>query len=122
MRKLEKLGIVAFKSIREQTLELGALNVLIGANGAGKSNLVQAFRFLREIRMQNLARYSVERGADALLYRGRKVSSSMGFYVEFGEGAFGNAYRINLIPTDENTLVVNEETAYFHDRKKYPQP
>jgi len=122
MRKLEKLGIVAFKSIREQTLELGALNVLIGANGAGKSNLVQAFQFLREIRMQSLARYSLERGADALLFRGRKISSSMALYVQFGEGDVGNAYRIRLIPTDENTLVVDEETALFHDRKKYSRP
>jgi len=122
MRKLEKLGIASFKSIREQTLELGALNVLIGANGAGKSNLIQAFRFLREIRMQNLARYSLERGADSLLFRGRKVSSSMGFFVEFGEEESGNGYRISLIPTDENTLAVNEETAYFHARKKYPTP
>lgn len=120
MRKLEKLGIVAFKSIREQTLELGALNVLIGANGSGKSNLVQAFQFLREIRVQNLARYSLERGADALLFRGPKVSSAMGFYMEFGEGDIGNAYRIKLIPTDENTLVVDDETAYFHDRRQYP--
>lgn len=120
MRKLEKMGIVAFKSIREQTLDLGALNVLIGANGAGKSNLVQAFQFLREIRMQNLARYSLERGADALLFRGRKVSQSMGLYVQFGEGDIGNAYRVRLIPTDENTLAVDEETVYYHRRKRYP--
>jgi predicted ATPase len=121
MRRLEKLSIAAFKSIREQTLELGPLNVLIGANGAGKSNLVQAFKFLREIRMQNLARYSLERGADALLFRGRKVSQSMEFYLEFGEEELGNAYRINLIPTDENTLAVSGETAYFHDRKQHPR-
>ena len=55
MRKLEKLTIPGFKSIREQVLELGALNVFIGSNGAGKSNLVEVFRFLREIVNQNLA-------------------------------------------------------------------
>ena len=49
MRTLEKLTIKNFKSIREQTLALGRLNVLIGANGSGKSNLIEAFRFLREI-------------------------------------------------------------------------
>jgi len=36
MRTLEKLTIKNFKSIREQTLELGRLNVFIGGNGAGK--------------------------------------------------------------------------------------
>src|SRR6266478_1165542 len=57
MRTLEKLTIKNFKSIREQTLALGRLNVFIGGNGAGKSNLIEAFRFLREIVNQNLAGY-----------------------------------------------------------------
>jgi predicted ATPase len=121
MRKLEKLQIQNFKSIRDQTLELGALNVLIGANGAGKSNLVQAFRFLREIATRNLARYSLERGADALLFRGRKFSSSMEFQIQFGEGYYSNSYHIRLIPTDENTLAVESETAFFHNRIRHPK-
>ncbi len=36
MRTLENLTIKGFKSIREQTLELGSLNVFIGGNGAGE--------------------------------------------------------------------------------------
>ncbi|NMA46012.1 MAG: AAA family ATPase [Lentisphaerae bacterium] len=115
MRKLEKLEIENFKSIRRQTLELGDLNVLIGANGAGKSNLMQVFRLLREIRMQNLARYSLERGAEALLYRGRKVSPAMRLAVEFGEKGRRDGYRLALIPTDENTLAVDRGTVYAHD-------
>jgi len=58
MRTLEKLTIKSFKSIREQTLALGRLNVFIGGNGAGKSNLIEVFRFLREIVNQNLADYT----------------------------------------------------------------
>ena len=45
-----------FKSIREMDLELRPLNVLIGANGAGKSNLISFFRMLNEMtggRLQN---------------------------------------------------------------------
>jgi prepilin-type N-terminal cleavage/methylation domain-containing protein len=87
MRTLEKLTINNFKSIREQTLELGELNVFIGGNGAGKSNLIQVFRFLREIVKQNLAGYvGIKGGADTLLYFGRKRSPTMSFRLEFGEG------------------------------------
>jgi predicted ATPase len=43
---LERLSITGYKSIREATLEFDSLNVLIGANGAGKSNLVSFFCFL----------------------------------------------------------------------------
>lgn len=122
MRTLEKITIQNFKSIREQILDLGKLNLFIGGNGAGKSNLIQAFRFLREIAQQNLANYSLERGADSLLYFGRKMSKFMEFHLEFGDQNVSNAYRIRLSPTDENALVVNQETVYFHDKERFPRP
>jgi len=67
MRVLEKITVENFRSIRHQSLPLGQLNVFIGGNGSGKSNLVQAFRLMREVAQQNLANFSLERGADSLL-------------------------------------------------------
>ncbi len=122
MRTLEKLTINNFKSIREQTLALGRLNVFIGGNGAGKSNLIEVFRFLREIVNRNLAGYTaVKGGADTLLYFGRKKSPEMSFHLEFGEGPTSNAYLIKLAGTDEDVLWIREETAFFHDKKRYPK-
>ena len=44
---IDKISIRGFKSIRElEDFKLKNLNILIGANGAGKSNLVQIFRSL----------------------------------------------------------------------------
>lgn len=40
---LSRLRVRGFKSIRDQDIEIKALNVLIGNNGAGKSNLVSFF-------------------------------------------------------------------------------
>jgi predicted ATPase len=123
MRTLEKLSIRNFKSIREQTLDLGALNVFIGGNGSGKSNLVEVFRFLREIVDQNLGGYTAMRGgADALLHFGRKVSPSMSVRLEFGESDTSNAYSVNLTGTPEDELIVARETSYFHQRKNYDVP
>lgn len=123
MRTLERLTIRNFKSIREQTLELGKLNVFIGGNGVGKSNLIGAFHFLREIVNQNLAGYAATKGgADTLLYFGRKNSSEMGFRLEFGEGDIANGYSIQLQPTNEDSLIIQWETALYHERKHYPQP
>jgi predicted ATPase len=123
MRTLEKLTIKNFKSIREQTLALGKLNVFIGGNGAGKSNFIEAFRFLREIANQNLAGYTgIKGGADTLLYFGRKRSPEMSFRLEFGEGDTSNAYAVALRGTDEDSLLISSETAYYHERKKYPGP
>ncbi|MBI5847041.1 MAG: AAA family ATPase [Nitrospirae bacterium] len=123
MRALEKITIKNFKSIREQTLALNGLNVFIGSNGAGKSNLIEVFRFLRELVTQNLAGYTaIKGGADNLLYFGRKTSPEMELFLEFGEGDTSNAYRVKLRGTDQDSLIVWEETAYYHEKKRYPKP
>jgi len=45
---LDKLTIKGFKSIRTlEDFELTNLNILIGGNGAGKSNFIDFFRMLR---------------------------------------------------------------------------
>jgi predicted ATPase len=121
MRTLEKLTVKNFKSIREQTLALGALNVFIGGNGSGKSNLIQVFKFLREILNQNLAGYTATKGgADTLLHFGRKRSPEMEFFLEFTERQTSNAYRIKLQGADDDSLMVWSETAYYHDKIAYP--
>ena len=123
MRTLEKLTIKGFKSIRDQTLELRKLNVFIGGNGVGKSNLIGAFRFLREILNQSLGDYTlVKGGADSLLHFGRKHTREMSFRLEFGEGDTSNAYLLRLQGTDDNSLIVRNETAFYHEKKKYPTP
>lgn len=123
MRILEQLTIRNFKSIRDQTLGLGRLNVFIGGNGAGKSNLIEVFRFLREIVNQNLAGYvGVKGGADTLLYFGRKKSPEMSFQLWFGESDTRNGYLVKLVGTDEDNLAIQEETAFYHVLKGYKKP
>lgn len=123
MRTLEKLTIKNFKSIREQTLELGPLNVFIGGNGSGKSNLIQVFKFLREILNQNLAGYTATKGgADTLLYFGRKQSPEMELFLEFAEGQTANAYDVKLRGADDDSLLIASDTGYYHERANHPQP
>ena len=43
---LETIRIQNFKSIVDLKLELGRVNVLIGENGSGKSNILEALAFL----------------------------------------------------------------------------
>jgi energy-coupling factor transporter ATP-binding protein EcfA2 len=43
---IEKIEIKSFKSIESLKLELGQLNVFVGANGSGKSNLLEAIGVL----------------------------------------------------------------------------
>ena len=46
---IRRLRVENFRSFKQLDLELSDFNVVIGANASGKSNLVQIFRFLRDI-------------------------------------------------------------------------
>ena len=123
MRILENLKVSNFKSIRAQELQLHPLNVFIGGNGSGKSNLVGVFRLLKEIVGQNLAGYTqMKGGADSILYFGRKTSPQMEIDVEFGTGGPTNRYRVQLAGANDNSLFIVEDTAYYHDRANYRRP
>ena len=51
---IRRLKVSNFRSFNELDIELGDFNVLIGANASGKSNFVEIFRFLRDIRNHGL--------------------------------------------------------------------
>lgn len=111
---IKKLTIEGFKSIRKlEDFPLGALNVLIGANGAGKSNFVGFFRLLREMIEQRLqvALATTEGGADACLYLGPKITHEFAAKLYFGS----NSYEFSLVPTPDNRLIFSEERAVFRD-------
>lgn len=44
---IESIHIQGFKSLRDVKLRLGALNLFVGANASGKSNLFDALRVLQ---------------------------------------------------------------------------
>ena len=46
---LKKVIIKNFKSLHDCEIDIGKLNVVVGANASGKSNLVEAFRLLKKI-------------------------------------------------------------------------
>ncbi len=51
---ISKIRIANFKSFVDQTVELNDFNLLVGANSSGKSNFVQAFKFLSDIAAHGL--------------------------------------------------------------------
>jgi len=108
---IRKLTIEGFKSIRKlEDFELRGLNVLIGANGAGKSNFVAFFHLLRELIEQRLQlALQKEGGADACLYLGPKVTQRLTAKLYFGN----NGYEFALEPTRDNRLVFADESTFF---------
>lgn len=72
--QLETIKVQGFKSIRELEFSLRPLNILIGANGCGKSNILGVFAFLRAIVERHLQMYVARAGGvDRILYFGQKI-------------------------------------------------
>ena len=70
---IEHIKIQNYKSIRELDLPLTALNVLIGSNGAGKSNFISFFELVKAIYEQRLAGYTMQKGGfERFLHNGLK--------------------------------------------------
>lgn len=123
MSQLDKLTIKGFKSIRSlENFELTKMNVLIGGNGAGKSNFIDFFRLLRammelplpDIPSSNLITFIRDRGGSGdFLFNGPDVTKQIEVEMYFG----ANGYRFKLAPTLEEVFIFNEEGIYFRDGK-----
>ena len=112
--KLDRLKVSGFKSIEQLDLRLKDLNILIGANGAGKSNFIGLFKFVHEIRRKNLQFYvSQQLGADKLLFFGRKRTSALDIYLEFTP----NAYAVTLATDAGGGLLFQREYCRFFGYK-----
>ncbi len=112
--ELRRLSLKGFKSIKDMDLELRPLNVLIGANGAGKSNLVSFFRMVNEMIAGRLQQYISSMGhAHALLHYGPKITPRLEATLVFHgikKPVDQNTYRFVLSRVEVDTLAFAEET------------
>jgi predicted ATPase len=119
MSKLDRVQVSGFKSIGSMDLSLNSLNVLIGANGAGKSNFIGVFDLLNQIVEERLQLFVGKAGgADALLHFGRKTTEEMVIHTYFGR----NAYEIGLTSAAQDTLIFSKEIEYYHGGGRYERP
>jgi predicted ATPase len=119
-RPLDQICIKGFKSIQEMIdFPLGSLNVLIGANGAGKTNFISFFELLNQIVQNNLQVFIAQNGgANSLLYYGQKNTSEIYFRLTFGN----NGYQCVLVPASGDTLIFSDELIWFHNKVNYINP
>jgi len=106
---MERIEIKGYKSIKHVDLALRQINILIGANGSGKSNFLSFFEFLRNLYAQNLRNYIALRGgADKMLFNGIKVTSEVSAKLYFDK----NQYSFTLQMADEGLIFTDEGLWY----------
>ena len=102
---IRQIIIENYKSIHKATIDLAPINVLIGANGAGKSNLISFFELLSALYNQGLQRYILERGmVERFLHNGKKGSDRIRGLFNFSDR---NAFCFELIPTDQGGALIS---------------
>ena len=126
MIKLTKISLVGYKSIREcRNLELGNLNVLIGANGVGKSNFLSFFKLLNFV-MTGAFQEFVGRGGGArsIIHFGPKVTPQLSVKLEMSADNGTNVYDALFSYALPDTLLFAGETISFlptqPDKKQTP--
>lgn len=114
--QLERLVQQGYKSIEACDITLGRLNVLIGANGAGKSNFIGFFRLIGKILDEQLQMaVAMAGGPDTILRFGRKQTEELSAELYFGN----NGYKFRWKPTMDNRLVFSHEALWWNVHGDY---
>lgn len=114
-----RLGVISldgFKTICDQTLTLTQRNILIGANGAGKSNLLSFFSMLNWMTASGggLQEFVNMNGqASALLHDGPEVTERIRARLHFKTPKGLNDYQIRLAYAAGDRLIFTEENFRF---------
>lgn len=111
MPHIQRLVLENFKSIRRADIPFSGLDVLIGLNGSGKSNLLSFFSMLGHVRTGNLQGFVQTRsgGASALLHCGPTKSPTLSWRVELNRPNWQNAYGATLVYSADDSLVFQRE-------------
>lgn len=112
---MDYIELKGYKSIRHQRVDFKNINILIGANGSGKSNFISFFEFLNKLYNRNLSEYiSLKGGEDKILFEGKDITDEISFKIEFGEGQ--NGYSAVLKLGDDGFVFSEERLIYQRDR------
>lgn len=115
---LTEVVISGYKSIsfdRPVTLSLGSINILLGANGSGKSNIVSFFKMLSYMMSKSFAHYVELAGtANSLLHYGIKKTPVMSGKLTFTDNASTDTYQFRLTSAAPDRLIITEESVRWH--------
>ena len=112
---LSRMTLRGFKSFKDvEGFEPQQINILIGANGAGKSNFLSFFRMLSWITAGNLQEFLATFGrASRVLHDGPKTTPSLEAKLEIRTEGGINNYEFCLAYGADDTLFFKEERYRF---------
>jgi predicted ATPase len=114
---LDRFSVKSFKSLADVTVHPGVINVFIGANGSGKSNLLEAIGILGaaasgRVHDESLKHRGVRPGRPAL-YKSSFKNAKLPVHVRFEAEGSGASYSVSLLNPIEKPM---PEWAYKHEK------
>jgi predicted ATPase len=116
MQMLKRMRVEGWKSIKNQTVDLSPLTAVIGANGAGKSNLLSLFKLVNALfaNTPNFRNYVAEGGfADSLLHFGAKQTPVAELELTFATDTGETTYFARWAAAVNGSLIFTEERVAF---------
>jgi predicted ATPase len=111
---MDYIEISGYKSIKDEKIELNPINLLIGANGSGKSNFISFFTFLNRLYNKKLNDYiEISGGANKVLHKGNKITDRISLKVEFNNGK--NGYSATLVSGVDGFIFTDEKLIFNSD-------
>jgi predicted ATPase len=115
---MDYIEIKGYKSIKDTRIKLRPINILIGANGAGKSNLLSFFEFLNNLYERKLKEYvALNGGVEKMLHKGKEESIELFAKMGFNQ----NHYSFNL-KKGETHFVFSTEGLWYNNNPNYKNP
>jgi predicted ATPase len=114
---MNRIDINGYKSIKELSLKLRPINILIGANGSGKSNFLSFFDFLKQVCNRHLQEFVALKGIDSFLHKGDKVTAEICTKLYFPS----NAYSFTL-KKGEAGFIFTEEGMWYDNNPHWQNP
>ena len=109
---MESITVKGYKSFKNITVPLKPINILIGSNGAGKSNFLSLFALLGNAYNGLLARsVALSGGVDKLFHKGRKVTDRISIEVQESNIFYG----LDLMEADGTLIVEKEKLGYISE-------
>lgn len=120
--QLKKVTISGFKSISSKkplTIELGNINILLGANGSGKSNIISFFKILNFMMSGSFQLFIEKAGtSQVFLNYGSKHTSEIEGKLHFEDEFFINIYTFKLSYAAPDRLIISSEDVEWGDKKQ----
>lgn len=110
---LNNISVYGYKSIQKlEKFKLSNVNILIGINGAGKSNIISIFKLLNNIYNRQLQNYTLKNNIDSMFYMGTKNTKKITLEFEFNENR--NKYKVELQATNDNKVMIAKDTFDYY--------